>query len=164
MQDLEEEDILHLIISSENLPIIIDPDLERWYFNSYSRWYHVYMNIWIPLIGDESLICRKEKGNEYDLHAMAITRNNVIVGRVPQNICDHFWKFLSFPKKAIRARILGKRVYRCAGYGLEIPVCFIFQGHVKEIAWVTKKIRDKEKMVQSRIEKYMKNALWNDIT
>ena len=24
------------------------------------------MNIWIPLIGDESLICQKEKGNEYD--------------------------------------------------------------------------------------------------
>ena len=95
---------------------------------------------------------------------MAITRNNVIVGRVPQNICDHFWKFLSFPKKAIRAQVLGKRVYRSAGYGHEIPVCFIFQGHVKEIAWAKKKIRDKEKMVQSRIEKYMKNALWNDIT
>ena len=44
------------------------------------------MNIWIPLIGDESLICRKEKGDEYDPHAVTITRNNVVVGRVPQNI------------------------------------------------------------------------------
>ena len=41
------------------------------------------MNIWIPLIGDESLICQKEKGNEYDPHVVAITRNNVVVGRVP---------------------------------------------------------------------------------
>ena len=123
---MEEENILQLIISSENLPIIIDPDLERWYFNSYSRGYHTYMNIWIPLIGDESLICREEKGNEYDPHAVAITRNNVAVGHVPQNICDHFWKFLSLPKTSIRAWVLGKRVNRGAGYGLEIPVCFIF--------------------------------------
>ena len=45
---MEEENILQLIISSENLPIIIDHDLEIWHFNSYSRGYHVYMNIWIP--------------------------------------------------------------------------------------------------------------------
>ena len=78
-----EENILQLIISSENLPIIIDPDLEKWYFNSSSRWYYVYMNIWIPLNGDESLICRKEKRNEYYPHAVVISRNNVVVGSVP---------------------------------------------------------------------------------
>ena len=117
------------------------------------------MNIWIPLIGDESLICRKEKGNEYDPHAAAITRNNVAVGRVPQNICDYFRKFLNLPKASIRVRLLGKRVNRGAGYGLKIAVCFIFQGHVKDIAWVKKKIKDAEKMVQASIEKCMKNAL-----
>ena len=82
-----------MIISRENLPIIIDLDLERWHFNSYSRRYHAYMNVWIPLIGDESLICRIEKGDEYDPHAVTITRNNVVVGRVPQNIYDHFGNF-----------------------------------------------------------------------
>ena len=46
-----------------------------------------------------------------------------------------------------RAGILGKRVNRNAGYGLEIPVCFIFQGHIKEKAWVKKKIKDAEKMI-----------------
>ena len=70
----------------------------------------------------------------------------------PKN-CDHFWKFLSLPKTSIHARVLGKRVNRGAGYGLEILVCFIFKGHVKGIAWVKKKIEDAEKMVQSRIEK-----------
>ena len=84
------------------------------------------MNIWIPLIGDESLICRKEKGNEYDPHAVAITRNNVVVGHVRQNICNHFWKFLSLPKTSIRARVLGKTVSRSAGYGLEIPSCMLY--------------------------------------
>ena len=114
------------------------------------------MNVWIPLIGDESLICRKEKGDEYDPHAVTITRNNVVVGRVPQNIYDDFWEFLSQPKISIRARVLGKGVNRGIGYGLEIPVCFIFQGHAKGIAWVRKKIVDAEKMVQFRLEKCMK--------
>ena len=30
------------------------------------------------------VICRKEKGNEYDPHPVAITRNNDVVGRVLQ--------------------------------------------------------------------------------
>ena len=111
------------------------------------------------MIGDESLFCRKEKGNEHDPHAVAVTRNNFVVGCVPQNICDHFWTFLSLPKTLIHARVLGKRVNRGAGYGLEVPVCFIFQDHVKGIAWVKKKIERAEKMVQSRIKKCMKNAL-----
>ena len=52
------------------------------------------------------------------------------------------------PKEyTIRTGVLAKRVNRGAGYGLEIPVCFIFQGHVKEKAWVKNKIKDAEKMI-----------------
>ena len=32
------------------------------------------------------VICRKEKGNEYDPHPVAITRNNDVVGRVLQKL------------------------------------------------------------------------------
>ena len=35
----------------------------------------------------------------------------------------------------------------------------MFQGYVKGIVWVKKKIEDAQKMVQSRIEKCMNNAL-----
>ena len=70
------------------------------------------------MIGDESLICRKENDNDYDPHAVAITRNNVLVRRVPQNICGYFWKFLSLSRTSIRPRVLGKRVNRGAGYSL----------------------------------------------
>ena len=87
---MEEENVLQLIINSENLPIIIEFDLGKWLFNSYSRGYHKYINIWEPLIGDESLIYRKEKGNVYDPHAIAIIRGNDIVGHVPQSICGFF--------------------------------------------------------------------------
>ena len=77
------------------------------------------MSIWIPRIGDESLIYQKEKGNECDPYTVAITRNNV-VGLVLENICDHFWKIISLPITSIRVRVLGKRVNHGAG------LCFIF--------------------------------------
>ena len=84
------------------------------------------MNIWISLTGDGSLIWRKEKGNEYDPHAVAFTRNNVVVAGVSQNICDHFWKFLCLPKTLFCALVLGKRVNRGEGYGFEISGLFYF--------------------------------------
>ena len=115
----------------------------------------------MPLIGDESLICRKGKGNVYDPYAMAIIRGKVVVGHVPQNTCGFFWDFLSLSSASIRARVLDKMVKRGAGYGLEIPVCFVFQGHVKGVHWRKKKIDEAEKKVQARFEKCMKNAVWN---
>ena len=84
IQDMQEENILQLIISSENLILIIDPDLERWYFSSHSRWYHAYMNIWILLIENQSLICRKEKGNENDLHAAVILEIMLLLDVCPK--------------------------------------------------------------------------------
>ena len=155
---MKEENILQLIISSENLPII-DPDLERQHFNSPSRGYHAYMNIWILLIEDESLICRKKKGNEYDFHAVVILEITML------DVCPKT-KVIIFGNSYLCLRhqfAFGsqvKKVNRGADYGTEIPVCFIFQGHVKGIAQVKKKIEDAEKMGQSRIEKCLKNALY----
>ena len=73
-------------------------------------------------------------------------------GRVTQKICGNFWKFLPLSNASIRTRVLGKSVSCGAGYGLEIHVCFTFQGHVKGIAWVKKKIEDAYIMVQFCIE------------
>ena len=95
------------------------------------------MNNLVPLIEDESLICQKEKGNVYDPHDVAIIRGNVVVGHVPQSICV-FWKFFSLPNTSIHAQVLGKRVNCDAEYGLEISVCFVFQGHVKVVEWIRK--------------------------
>ena len=50
-----------------------------------------------------------------------------------KNICAFFWKFLSLPNTSMCARVMGKRVNHGAGYGLEILVCFVFLGYVKEV-------------------------------
>ena len=148
--------IRKMIINSHNLTIIIDSDFEKM---SYSRGYHKYMNIWVPLIGDEPLICRKEKGKVYDPYAVVIIRRNFVVGHVPQNICRFFWKFLSPPNASIRSRVLGKRVNHVAAYGLEITVRFVFLGRVKGVEWIKKKINEAEKKVQARFEKCDKNVV-----
>ena len=31
-----------------------------------TRGYHEYMSVWMPQIGVDSLLCRRELGNEYD--------------------------------------------------------------------------------------------------
>ena len=46
-----------------------------------------------------------------------------------------------------------------ARYGQEIPACFFFQGHIKGIEWIKKKIGEAEKKVQARFEKCMKHAV-----
>ena len=64
------------------------------------------MNIWVPLTGDESVICLKEQRNKYHSHAVPVTKNKVVVGRVPKKICDHFWKLLSLSKTSICAWVV----------------------------------------------------------
>ena len=81
---------------------------------------------------------QKEKGNVYDPHAVAIIRGNVVVGHVSQSICVFIWNFFSLPNTSICVQVLGKRVNCDAEYGLEIPVCFVFQGHVKAVEWIWK--------------------------
>ena len=131
---------------------IVDSGHVRWSFDSYLRGYHAYLDVWVPMIGDNSLVCHKEVGNVRDAHAVAN-----VVGHVPQNLCG-FWRFLTLPGTSIRAEVLGTRVNRGAGHGLEVPVRFIFQGHRKAVEWVQKKIKTADNDIQERFKRCMKNA------
>ena len=53
------------------IPIIIDKDLVTYEYDSSARGFHVYMDIWNPVIGD-ILKCKREPTNEVDKHAVAI--------------------------------------------------------------------------------------------
>ena len=46
--------------------------------NSEVRGHHIYKDMWMPTIG-KVLVCRREAGNIYDLHAVAILRGNYMV-------------------------------------------------------------------------------------
>ena len=150
--------LLREIVDSGHISIVIDEHLVRWSFSSYLRGYHAYLDVWIPMIGDDSLVCHKEVGNVHDAHAVAIFWENNVVGHVPQTLCGFFWRFLTLPGTSIRAEVLGRRVNRGAGHGLEVPVRFIFQGHRKAVEWVQKKIKTADNDIQERFKRCMKNA------
>ena len=156
---MEEANFIQLIIESGNIPILIDGNLEKWSFSSYLRGHHAYLDIWNPYVGDDSLVCRQEHGNTHDPHAVAINAGTDIVGHVPENICGVLWRFLSLPNASIRAEVLGPRVNRGAGHGLEVPVRFIFQGHRKAVEWVRKKLNEEEAKIEAKFKKCLKNAV-----
>ena len=52
-------------------PVIIDQDLVTYEYDSFAGGFHVYMDIWNPVIG-EILKCKRGPTNEVDKHAVAI--------------------------------------------------------------------------------------------
>ena len=56
-------------------PIIIGKNLATYEYDSFARGYHMYMDIWNPLIG-MILTCKRESTNEMDKHAITIMRSN----------------------------------------------------------------------------------------
>ena len=81
---IENVNLLDAILEGDEIPIVLDERLVRFSYDSYLRGYHAYMNIWIPLIGDDSLNCEKEERNPHDPYAVAIFHNNRTVGHVPE--------------------------------------------------------------------------------
>ena len=58
------------------------------------RGFHVYKNVWDAVIGEE-LQCEREGQNTNDRYAVAVKRNNVIVGQLPRKfsrLCALFLK------------------------------------------------------------------------
>ena len=48
--------------------------------------------------------------------------------------------FLKVPNTSIEVEVIGKRMNRGGGYGLEIPVAYRFNGPEKLVKWLIKKI------------------------
>ena len=119
------------------IPIIIDKDLVTYEYDSFARGFHVSMDIWNPVIG--------EILNEVDKHAVAIMCSDSlgkesVVGHIPHNISKFSSMFLTIPSTAIKVEVLGKRVNRGSGYGLEISVKYRYYGQEKLIQWLAKKL------------------------
>ena len=58
-------------------------------FDSYIRGYYAYQDIWNPVVG-ESLLLKREPDNSVDSSAVAVWREDEIVGHVPFNILSQF--------------------------------------------------------------------------
>ena len=56
------------------------------------RGYHVYKDIWDAAIG-EVLVCEREPRNVEDRYAIAVKKDETVIGHLPRNlsrVCSHF--------------------------------------------------------------------------
>lgn len=102
-------------------------------FSSCIRGYHVYQDIWVPVIG-EVLACYRERGNAVDRYAIMVKKNGEIVGHLPKKISTLCSLFIR-RGGIIKCEVTGSRRYSydLIQGGLEIPCDLLFEGGEEDI-------------------------------
>ena len=97
------------------------------------RGYHIYKDIWDALIGEE-LSCEREGANYADPFAVAIIKDDNVVGHVPRKISTVCSLFLR-RGGSILCRVTGSRRFSrdLPQGGVEIPCMLVFQGDSKYV-------------------------------
>ena len=103
------------------------------------RGHHIYKTVWTPFIG-ETLSLRIEDGNEQDSFAVAVIKNDDIVGHAPRQFSRVFYFFLSHDG-TIDVEITGHRKFGC---GLEVPCLYTLTGKPKFIKRAKKLVKAKQ--------------------
>ena len=85
------------------------------------------MDSWTPVLG-QKLLVRREPTNHKDKNAVAVYEDNSIVGHVPFNMAPYLSRFLARENNNGFAEVTAEKVYRGAGYGLEIPFVYRLYG------------------------------------
>ena len=102
-------------------------DQDVYSFESASRGFHVYRRVWNARVG-ERLQAKQEDSNNEDRYAVALTKDNLTVGHVPQEQSSILWYFLSHGGK-LTAKVTGRhRRSPLIQGGLEIPCTFTVEG------------------------------------
>ena len=101
--------------------------LEVLRISSYIRGYHAYMDVWTP-VQDEMLILKREPTNVADRNAVAVYKDDQVVGHVPFNLAPSFSHFLKRDVNKAFAKVIGEKINRGAGYRLEIPCVYHLYG------------------------------------
>ena len=97
------------------------------------RGYHIYFNIWDAVIGEE-VECVREPLNENDRYAVAVIKDDVIIGQLPRSISRVCSLFLRRGGSIICAVNESRRYSSdLAQGGLEIPCSLLFKAQRKEI-------------------------------
>lgn len=93
--------------------------------NACIRGYHVYGSIWIPT-EEEKLQTKQEFGNVMDRYAVALLKDDVVVGHVPREMSKTVWNFLKHGGSLYCEVTDSKRRYSQVAGGLEIECKLVF--------------------------------------
>ena len=94
---------------------------------SYIRGHHAYCMLWTPAVG-EMLRLKREPENLFDCHAVAVIKNDLLVGHMPRSICRVVYYFLAKDGHSAVCEVTGNRVNRGVQLGLEVPCTYRFYG------------------------------------
>ena len=81
------------------------------------------MDLWTP-VQDEMLILKREPTTVADRNAVAVLREDRVVGHTPFNLAPSISLFLKRDINKAFAQVVGEKVNRGAGYRLEI--CYVY--------------------------------------
>lgn len=100
------------------------------------RGFHVYREIWSPVVGEE-LSTQQEPDNPEDCYAVAVMRSGSIIGHIPREISKTCFHFISHDGE-IGCKITGtrQRSLLLEG-GLEVPCVYTFKGKKKLVDKIT---------------------------
>ena len=84
--------------------------------------HHIYKSVWSPAIG-ERLPLAREEDNVHDRYAVAVIKNECIVGHMPRSISRVSSYFLMHGG-SIECSITGHRRH---GHGLEVPCVYVLR-------------------------------------
>lgn len=59
--------------------------MDEWEIPSCIRGYHVYKSVWAAVVA-EVLLCSRELTNSADRCAVAVLKNEVVIGHIPRKI------------------------------------------------------------------------------
>ena len=59
-----------------------------------------------------------------------------IIGHIPLYLSKAILKFLQFSLSKLGCTVIGKRVSRAVGFGLEIPIKYTLYGYEKASSWI----------------------------
>ena len=92
---------------------------------------HVYQDIWEAAV-DEDLVCRPERSNAHDQYAVAVMKNDLVVGHLPSKFSRLYTLFMR--GGVIVCRVTGRRRHSSdLPQGLEIPCVLLLKGSSKEL-------------------------------
>ena len=94
-------------------------------FQSYITGHHICKNIWTPIL-EEKLATVKEKNNPHDKFAVAVVKDDQIVGHMPKDISKLCASVLLSGGK-INCTVTGKRENKRKN-GLEVPCGYQVRG------------------------------------
>ena len=110
--------------------------MEQFTVNSHIAGYHVYKEVWIPVIGEE-LVSEMEPLNPEDAYAVCVKKNGSIVGHLEKGISGRFSQIIFFFLRAgasCRVTVMGHPVNLGDEKGQKVPCRLVFEGRSRLVS------------------------------